>query len=142
RFSQHGTFRRPRDRSHRGGRASSGGGPVTPARPSEWLRLLAGVEPAVLDPGSTGHVIVEAVLPAGGHIEAHEPPEPFLIPTVLELSGIDGISYGPVSYPEPSELELSWSPVRLKVLTGRVRFAVPLEAHISALPGPRNISAA
>jgi len=31
-------------------------------------------------------LIVEAMVPEGGHIEAREPAEPFLIPTVMEIT--------------------------------------------------------
>ncbi len=46
------------------------------------VRLRGRVEPEVLDPGGRGRVVVEAAIRPGGHIEAHEPPEPYLIPTV------------------------------------------------------------
>lgn len=89
-----------------------------------WLDLRAWIET-----GAGPHaarLVVEATMPEGGHIEAHEPPEPFLIPTVLEISAAAGIEAGPVEYPAPEERRLEWSPTVLHVLAGTVRFEAPL----------------
>ncbi|GAB4325352.1 MAG: hypothetical protein Kow0010_07760 [Dehalococcoidia bacterium] len=100
-----------------------------------WLTLDARIEPQQLRPGTTGCLVVEAAIPEGGHIEAHEPPEPFLIPTVLEVAGDDAVAVGPVHYPRPSEIGFDWSPVTLRVLAGVVRFEVPVSVAESALGG-------
>lgn len=108
---------------------------------ANWLKLDARLEPAQLAPGETGWLVIEASVPEGGHIEAHEPPDPFLIPTVLEVVAPDGWSAGPVVYPEPEERRLSWSPVALQVLAGHVLFRVPITATAAAPAGRSTVTA-
>ena len=88
-----------------------------------WLDLRAWMEPAGAEPGTAARLVVEATIPDGGHIEAHEPPDPFLIPTVLEITPGTGVEAGAVAYPRPEERRLEWAPdTVLWVLAGTVRF--------------------
>lgn len=104
-----------------------------------WLELRAWIERP--DGSAPRRLIVEATVPEGGHIEAHEPPEPFLIPTVLEITTPDGVSAGPVDYPEPERRKLDWSPTVLSVLAGTVRFAAPLNGDASFDAADRTVTA-
>jgi hypothetical protein len=99
----------------------------------QWLELRAWFDEET-GPARSG-LIVEATVPEGGHIEAHEPPEPFLIPTVLEISVPEGVTPGPVHYPDPEERRFEWSPTVLQVLAGTIRFSVPLSIEPGAVPG-------
>ncbi len=114
---------------------------MSPTIGTQWMELTARVEPAVLEPGTTGRLVVEAIMPQGGHIEAHEPAEPFLIPTILDLAAEHGLAAGRVEYPEAETRRFDWSPVELKVLSGAVRFEAPIEVSGTATPGSRTISA-
>lgn len=103
--------------------------------------LRARIEPATLGPGSTGVLVVEATMPEGGHIEAHEPPEPWLIPTVLDVLADSRLFPCPVRYPEPEVRTFEWSPVALRVLAGTARFEVPFKVSNHALSGELPVTA-
>lgn len=69
----------------------------------------------------TVEVILTVDLPEGVHIEPHEPPEPYLVPTVLEADGLDEVE---VVYPKPVIKDLGWNDVTLTVLEGSLTFRV------------------
>ena len=106
---------------------------------AQWLKLRARVEPRHLRPGERGTLVVEAEIPAGCHIEAHEPSEPFLVPTELSPDPIEGITTGPVRYPAAKQKRFDWSPAVLRVYEGSVRFEAPVEVDAAAAAGPRTI---
>ena len=60
-------------------------------------------------------------LPAGVHIEPHEPAEPYLIPTVVEVDGLSDVTIG---YPAPTIKDLGWKGVTLTVLEGTLEFVM------------------
>ena len=76
--------------------------------------------------GRTAEVVVTAEIPPGTHIESHRPPEPSLIPTVVE---VDGLADAVVDYPEPVRKDLGISDVALQVYEGTVRFAIQGKAE-------------
>ncbi len=110
-----------------------------PADLAEWLKLRAWVEPKRLRPGEQGTLVVQVRIPPGCHIEAHEPSEPFLVPTELSPDPIEGVTIGPTRYP-PAKLKRSdWSPAVLRVYEGSVRFEAPVEVEAAAAAGLRTI---
>jgi hypothetical protein len=111
-----------------------------PTALAQWLTLRAHVEPECLRPGERGRLVVEAEIPPGCHIEAHEPSEPFLVPAELNLDPVEGMTIGPVRYPMAEEKRFGWSPAVLRVHRGSVRFEAPLEVAAGAAAGPRAIS--
>lgn len=60
-------------------------------------------------------------LPEGTHIEPHEPPESFLIPTVLAT---DDLREARWTYPEPVTKELGYADMAVTVLEGTLEFTV------------------
>ena len=60
-------------------------------------------------------------LPTGVHIEPHQPTEPYLIPTVLDVEGLSDVT---VDYPVPTVKDLGWNGVTLTVLEGTLEFVV------------------
>lgn len=60
-------------------------------------------------------LIVE--MPPRMHIEAHEPAEPFLIPTVAEVDGLEGLD---VRYPPPRRKDIGVGGAHLLVYEGAV----------------------
>jgi hypothetical protein len=106
-----------------------------------WLELRAFVEPLELPPGGDGRVIAEVAIPRGGHIEAHEPSEPFLIPTVLRVTSPGHLDVGPVEYPPPRERRLSWNPSPLLIYEGTIRIEAPIRIGREAAPGPLPVTA-
>ena len=71
--------------------------------------------------GRSAEVTLTAEIPPGTHIEAHLPSEPFLIPTVVEVEGLEEAA---VDYPEPVRKDLGFSGIALSVYEGTVRFVV------------------
>jgi hypothetical protein len=106
---------------------------------AEWLALRAHVEPECLRPGERGTLVVEAEVPSGCHIEAHEPSELFLVPTELCPGSTEGVTIGPARYPPAKRKRFGWSPAVLRVYEGSVRFEAPVEVEAAAAAGPRTI---
>ncbi|MGH2984934.1 MAG: protein-disulfide reductase DsbD domain-containing protein [Solirubrobacterales bacterium] len=79
------------------------------------------VEAVAARRGSQTEVILTARIPEGIHIESHQPPEPFLIPTAVEVQGLEGAT---VDYPDPIRKDLGVSDVVLSVYEGTPRFVV------------------
>jgi len=71
--------------------------------------------------GRSAEVTLTAQIPSGTHIEPHSPAEPNLIPTVVEVEGLEDPT---VDYPEPVRKELGFSDMALSVYEGTVRFLV------------------
>lgn len=65
-------------------------------------------------------------LPPGVHLEPHQPTEPYLIPTVLEVDGLHDVK---VDYPTPTVKDLGWQDITLTVLEGTLQFVVTGRAH-------------
>jgi hypothetical protein len=106
---------------------------------AQWLKLRARVEPRRLRPGERGTLVVEAEIPAGCHIEAHEPSEPFLVPAELSPGPVEGVTIGPVRYPPAKQKRFDWSPAVLRVYEGSVRFEAPVGVEATAAAGPRTV---
>lgn len=66
-------------------------------------------------------IVLEVDVPAGAHIEPHKPTDPFLIPTVVTVNGLDDVE---VTYPDPVAKDLGWNDLALMVLEGSLRFIV------------------
>ncbi len=76
-------------------------------------------------------VLLRVEIPDNVHIEAHEPPEPFLIPTVAEVDGLTDVE---AEYPAPRRKNIGLPGAELIVYYGRIeirlrgRPTVPLQA--------------
>ena len=66
-------------------------------------------------------IVLTVDLPEGTHIEPHEPTDPFLIPTVVTVNGLEDPT---VEYPTPVEKDLGFHDTVLTVLAGQLRFAI------------------
>lgn len=71
--------------------------------------------------GDQVHIVLTLALPEGTHIEPHEPDDPFMIPTVLTVHGLDEVE---VKYPTPVRKDLGWHDLSLNVLAGHLRFEI------------------
>ncbi|HEX6339370.1 MAG TPA: protein-disulfide reductase DsbD domain-containing protein [Jiangellaceae bacterium] len=60
-------------------------------------------------------------LPPEVHLEPHQPSEPYLIPTVLDVDGLRDVK---VDYPTPTVKDLGWQDITLTVLEGTLQFGV------------------
>lgn len=71
--------------------------------------------------GDTVELIITVDLPPSVHVEPNQPPEPNLIPTVLDVEGLVDAT---VVYPVPVVKDLGWNDVTLTVLEGTLTFVV------------------
>lgn len=110
-----------------------------PVNLDNWLTVRTRAEPSRIPAGGHGTLEVEVQIPDGCHIEAHQPAEPFLIPTALHLGPAEGLDIGSVRYPVPGERRFDWSPVVLQVYSGTVRLQADIRVAPSAQPGARTI---
>lgn len=79
--------------------------------------------------GDAVEVTLTVDLPEGAHIEPHQPAEPYLIPTVLDVEDLEDVS---VEYPSPVVKDLGWKDLRLTVLEGRLTFRVRGRVKVGA----------
>jgi DsbC/DsbD-like thiol-disulfide interchange protein len=98
------------------------------------------VEPRRLAPGQRGRIVVTIDVPDGCHIQSHQPAEPFLIPTTLDLDGSAGLALGPATYPVGDMERFDWTPVVLNVYRGAVEIVVPVRVEAGTNPGRRTVS--
>lgn len=71
--------------------------------------------------GDRVELTLTVMLPEGVHVEPHQPTEPSLIPTVLDVEDLDEVS---ITYPRPVVKDLGWNGVTLTVLEGTLTFVV------------------
>ena len=98
--------------------AAQGGGP------SVEVATFAATDGA--HPGTSLRVAVAVTLDAGWHVNAHEPLDPFLIPTVLEVESFEGITVEGVVYPGPETLTTAFSAEPLAVYGGTFHIGLTL----------------
>jgi len=71
-------------------------------------------------------LVLTVDLPPGVHLEPHQPSEPYLIPTILEVDGLRDVK---IDYPTPIVKDLGWQGITLTVLEGTLQFVVTGRAH-------------
>jgi len=104
-----------------------------------WPTPSARVEPRRLVSGERGRIVVTIEVPEGCHIQSHQPAEPFLIPTTLDLVASAGLALGPATYPVGDTERFDWTPVVLNVYRGAVEIDVPVQVEAGANPGRRTV---
>lgn len=83
---------------------------------SDLGQVEVGATATVQDNGFA-EVVLRVSIPSNTHIEAHEPAEPFLIPTVAETAGLSELD---VEYPEPRLKDLGLPGAELLVYEGDI----------------------
>jgi thiol:disulfide interchange protein DsbD len=105
-------------------------------RASTLLLLLAAVPATAADVVDAtlvvkgGKAVANVAIDAGWHIQAHEPRDAFLIPTVLTLEAPPGVTVGAVSYPEPVEEKLAFSEEPLLLYEGKLELTAALTGNL------------
>jgi hypothetical protein len=79
------------------------------------------IEAEVIDTADETRIVLTVDLPDGTHIEPHQPQDPFLIPTVVTVHGLEDVT---ITYPEPVLVDLGWNDIELTVLTGHLEFQI------------------
>jgi Disulphide bond corrector protein DsbC len=114
---------------------------VTATNLATWAAPSIRLEPAQLSPGGLGRIVVTLDVPDGCHVQSHEPIEPFLIATILDLDRpAAGIELGPVVYPVPTLERFDWTPVVLAVHRGQVEIEVPVAVTTAMASGLVSVS--
>lgn len=71
--------------------------------------------------GSRATIVLDIEIPQNSHIEAHEPAEPFLIPTVVEVDGLHEVE---IDYPRPRQKDIGIPGAELLVYDDLIRVEV------------------
>lgn len=107
-----------------------------PGRPRAEVTPRA--EAAPVPAGATARVSLEVRLPEHVHVQAHEPRDPSLIPTVLTVEAPPGITVAAVRYPPPTELAQAGRRDTLAVLGPE--FVIDVELAVaSAFPAGEHV---
>jgi len=103
--------------------------------------LVASTPEVTLAAGSTTIVSLRVELPAGVHVQAHQPNDPLLIPTVLTVDAPAGVTVASVRYPSPAELKQTGQPEALLVLGPVFDISVTLAVAADTPGGMRSVPA-
>ncbi|MEZ5289454.1 MAG: protein-disulfide reductase DsbD family protein [Vicinamibacterales bacterium] len=102
---------------------------------AQTTRPRAKVEPVVaataIAPGAAVDVLLKVRLPRDVHVQAHEPRDPLLIPTVLSVDPTDGVTVTGITYPVPTDLTQAGRAEALAVLGPEFEIAVTLSLAAS-----------
>lgn len=94
--------------------------------------VTATVESSPATAGQTASLTLHVRLPEDVHVQAHEPRDPSLIPTVLTVEAPPGITVEAVTYPPPTELTQTGRRESLAVLGPEFDIEVQLAVAATA----------
>ncbi len=100
----------------------------------------AAVRPGSVPRGGKGTLTVTLTVSPKYHVNAAKPNDPNYIATSFTPQPAPGVTFGPVRYPAPKPMALSYSPKPLLVYTGAVVVTVPFTVSRAAKPGPLPLS--
>ena len=85
--------------------------------------------------GSTFRAAIVANLNSGWHINAHEPKDPYLVPTTLTFSPLTGFTIQQTAYPVPVTVTLEGSQTPLQVYEKKFNMGVSVAVSEEVVPG-------
>ncbi len=109
--------------------------------PESILTASLAVDADRLVAGTTFRLVVVAEIRPGWHVNSHTPHEDYLIPTVISLAPVPGISVGSPSYPPEKERKFAFSDKPLAVYEGRSLFRFDGVVDAAATPGEKTLVA-
>jgi len=109
-----------------------------PGRPR--AEVTAEAVPAVA-PGAGTRLTLKVRLPADVHVQAHEPRDPSLIPTVLTVEAPPGLTVEGMHYPSPTELTQAGRADTLLVLGPEFEVEVDVRIAPGTAPGALSVPA-
>ncbi|MDX1933630.1 MAG: protein-disulfide reductase DsbD family protein [Capsulimonadales bacterium] len=118
-------------------------GATQPGGDTDFARIRsAAVEPNPVTPGKKATLTVTVAIAEGFHINANQPGSDMYIPTVLTVSApkTAGITLGPVVYPKPRTIPVSFDPKPLKAYEETITITVPVTVPSNAKPGVVRLS--
>jgi hypothetical protein len=117
---------------------------LAPTLAAQQTRPRAEVTPSestTVSAGTTAHLTLKVRLPEHVHVQAHEPRDPLLIPTVLTVEAPAGTTVEAVTYPPPTELTQAGRREPLAVLGPEFEIDVRLQVAATATAGERRAPA-
>lgn len=117
--------------------------PVRPAAaraPSPLVTLEPVFSVAAFPQGQSHPMAVRMTIPKGFHINAHQPGDQDLVPTVLSVATGPGLSVTGLTYPEPQNLKLPFLDRPSPVYGGSVLVRARLTVAKDAAPGAHHIT--
>jgi DsbC/DsbD-like thiol-disulfide interchange protein len=107
------------------------------ARPRATLQLEA--TEMVVPAGSRAELGLQVSLPAEVHVQANQPDDPLLIPTVLSVEPPEGVTVDAIVYPQPSEFRQNGRERPLLVLGPSFEIGVHLQIGDEVPAGLRTV---
>ena len=86
-------------------------------------------------PGETARLAAVVTIEEGWHVNAHNPTDPYIVPTTLELALPEGVTVTKTAYPEPALLEVQGFLEKLAVYGGKFVVGVELRVGADVKPG-------
>jgi len=110
---------------------------------AQTTRPRASLQPAIaevtVEPGASADLVLNVSMPPEVHVQAHQPKDPLLIPTVLTVEAPAGISVESIAYPSPTEFAQAGRADPLLVLGPRFEIRVRLSVSRDASDGLRSV---
>jgi DsbC/DsbD-like thiol-disulfide interchange protein len=110
---------------------------------AQTTRPRASLQPATsevtLAPGASADLVLTVSMPPDVHIQAHQPKDRLLIPTVLTVEAPDGVKVESIAYPSPTEFAQAGRTEPLLVLGPAFEIRVRLAVGNDAVDGVRSI---
>jgi hypothetical protein len=97
--------------------------------------------PVEISPGGSAEAVVRVTIQSGYHVNANPPTYPYLKATQLELSPAEGVSSGPVTYPQALNKKLAFAEKPLAVYEGETELKTTLIADKKTGTGARSLPA-
>jgi DsbC/DsbD-like thiol-disulfide interchange protein len=114
-----------------------GGADAQTTRPRAALRPAT--SEVTLAPGASADLVLEVSMPPEVHVQAHQPKDPLLIPTVLTVEPPNGVTVESIAYPTPAEFAQAGRADPLLVLGPTFEIRVRLAVGSDAAEGVRSI---
>jgi len=89
--------------------------------------------------GGSAAAHIRLSIQPGWHVNANPPALDYLIPTVVNLRGADGLEPGRPRYPTPHRQKLAFEETELLVYDGEIEIEVPIVASASATSGSHTL---
>ena len=107
---------------------------------SNMMQIEAHASQDTVHPSESFDITVTATIKEGFHINSHRPLDEFLVPTALKFDATDGISFGPVTYPEPTIRSFAFSNNKMSVFENKIKMGSVAAVSSGISPGHVKLS--
>ncbi len=109
------------------------------AAQEDLVSISARVSPSALSAGQTARLVLTVKVAQNFHINSNNPQTDF-IPTVLEITGAEGLKMSQPVYPQPHLKKVSFAPQPVELFSGSFDIKLELTAPKAAQPGKRDLN--